>query len=300
MANASIEILSASGSASSAGEVTETVQLLVCVECGRPVPRLFREYNKGSIRLGRCDFCRSVADKYIECEFVLVAIDLVLHRVQAYRHLLFNRRPFSIHSFHGRLWQLGMAMSALDAHLRHTALSSEAAEPSWNVPQPEEKDIEPLWEAGGILLASMIEHAFFCGGAVLCGRIATEAFRRQRNRDLSQRSDDYSPVPGEFGASPAASKMYMALVYPMFFRLLAAFVMIWDRQVTILNTTEIFVATMQFVALSAVLGGSAAVGGMGENRVAAAAVVAGLASKMVVRGILCLYFGTEARTLRML
>ena len=191
-------------------------------------------------------------------------------------------------------------MSALDAHLRHTALSSEAAEPSWNVPQPEEKEIEPLWEAGGILLASMVEHAFFCGGAVLCGRIATEAFRRQRNRDLSQRSEDYSPVPGEFGASPAASKMYMALVYPMFFRLLAAFVMIWDRQVTILNTTELLVATMQFVALSAVLGGSAAVGGMGENRVAAAAVVAGLASKMVVRGILCLYFGTEARTLRML
>lgn len=44
----------------------------------------------------------SVADKYIECEFVLVAIDMVLHRVQAYRHLLFNRRPFSTHSFHVR------------------------------------------------------------------------------------------------------------------------------------------------------------------------------------------------------
>ncbi|CAN0328382.1 unnamed protein product, partial [Scytosiphon promiscuus] len=35
-------------------------------------------------------YCRSVADKYIECEFVLIAIDLALHRVQAYRHLLFN------------------------------------------------------------------------------------------------------------------------------------------------------------------------------------------------------------------
>lgn len=26
----------------------------VCVECGRPVALLFREYNKGNIRLGRC------------------------------------------------------------------------------------------------------------------------------------------------------------------------------------------------------------------------------------------------------
>lgn len=27
---------------------------LVCVECGRPVALLFREYNRGNIRLGRC------------------------------------------------------------------------------------------------------------------------------------------------------------------------------------------------------------------------------------------------------
>lgn len=47
-------------------------------------------------------YCRSVADKYIEWEFVLIAIDLVLHRVQAYRHLLFNMKPFSTHSFHVR------------------------------------------------------------------------------------------------------------------------------------------------------------------------------------------------------
>ena len=43
-----------------------------------------------------------MADKYIEWEFVLIAIDLVLHRVQAYRHLLFNMKPFSTHSFHVR------------------------------------------------------------------------------------------------------------------------------------------------------------------------------------------------------
>lgn len=44
-------------------------------------------------------YCCSVADKYIEYECVLIAIDLALHRIQAYRHLLFNRRPFSTHTF---------------------------------------------------------------------------------------------------------------------------------------------------------------------------------------------------------
>ncbi|CAM9211579.1 unnamed protein product [Scytosiphon promiscuus] len=409
-------------------QLAKAAPSLVCVECGRPVALLFREYNKGNIRLGRCSYCRSVADKYIECEFVLIAIDLALHRVQAYRHLLFNMRPFSTHSFHGRLWQLGVAMAALDAHLRHTALSSEAAaaqEISGSVPVADSSSGagDPFWEAGGLLLAAVIEHACFAAGAVLCAssRVRSSAAaaaaaakaRRNRTRHAGgrrnrQRSQDGSQAAGggidhgggdsgtayrgggaednddewrsspDFGRSrdaraggkqqarrqyggpgddaaddeeeedpedddgyessssyslppprpdlagaaaasspslaevatspggsigvgvPRATKMYMAVVYPLFFRLLAAFVMIWDRQVAILNTIELLVATMQFVALSAVVGGPAAVSGMGEGGVAAMAVVAGLASKMGARAVLCFWFGSDPRTLRML
>lgn len=71
-------------------------------------------------------------------------------------------------------------------------------------------------------------------------------------------------------------------------------------QVAILNTIELLVATMQFVALSAVVGGPAAVSGMGDGGVAAMAILAGLASKMGARAVLCLWFGSDPRTLRML
>ena len=37
------------------------------------------------------DKCHCVADKYIEYELLLVSIDLILLREQAYRHILFNR-----------------------------------------------------------------------------------------------------------------------------------------------------------------------------------------------------------------
>ena len=37
--------------------------------------------------------CGKIADKYIEYELILVVIDMVLHRQQVYRHLLFNRLP---------------------------------------------------------------------------------------------------------------------------------------------------------------------------------------------------------------
>lgn len=89
---------------------------MICVECGRHVRRTFRDYGGGNIRLTRCvrprsaeclllsfacsahnvgvllqDACGLVADKYVEFEMVLIFIDLVLLKVQAYRHLLFNR-----------------------------------------------------------------------------------------------------------------------------------------------------------------------------------------------------------------
>lgn len=191
----------------------------------------------------------------------------------------------------GRLWQLGVAMATLDAHVRHTALTSEAVQDPL-----QSNEMDPLMETGGVLLASMVEHVCFAGGAVSCAWRATAVLHGRSSRDR-----DFSPVQGEFEPSaPEATKMYMALVYPMFFRLLAAFVMIWDRQVTILNTTEMLVATMQFVALSAAVEGAMVVGGLRKRKVAVLAMAAGLVLKMGARGIMCLYFGADPRALRML
>lgn len=230
-------------------------------------------------------------------------------------------------------------MAALDAHLRHTALSNDPS--SMSAPSGGHgANItagDPFWEAGGLLLAAVIEHACFAAGAVLgAHRITATASRnRAREGEGNKGSDDGAAGAGVVGgdgelSSPrgrgegdslakiaagagvgesaptlSATKMYMAVVYPLFFRLLAAFVMIWDRRVAILNTIELLVATMQFVALLAVIGGPATrgsgMGGVGEGRAAAAAAVfAGLAAKMCARGLLCQYLGTDTRTLTML
>lgn len=242
-------------------------------------------------------------------------------------------------------------MAALDAHLRHTALSSDLSSLADASPKPRVggggiyngDSSDPFWEAGGLLVAAVVEHVCCAAGAVLCARQltfnapcarsdATES-RNHTNADMPtlQRgvgvsgdakgdADISSPrVGGQgdstaararggeagCGSAPSTTRMYMAMVYPLFFRLLAAFVMIWDQQVAILNTIELLVATMQFVALSAVVGGpatmAAGMGGIEGARVTAAtSVVAGLVAKMVGRGLLCRYLGTDARTLTML
>ncbi|KAJ3670016.1 hypothetical protein LUZ60_010340 [Juncus effusus] len=61
-----------------------------CVGCGAAVRTLYVQYSPGNIRLMKCEKCKAVADPYIECEFMIILIDLILHKVEAYRHLLFN------------------------------------------------------------------------------------------------------------------------------------------------------------------------------------------------------------------
>ena len=65
--------------------------MVICVECGRDIKALYREFSRGNIWLSHCPHCGEIADKYVELEAHIVFIDLVLHRVQAYRHMLFNR-----------------------------------------------------------------------------------------------------------------------------------------------------------------------------------------------------------------
>ncbi|OQR90332.1 transmembrane protein [Achlya hypogyna] len=64
-----------------------------CVECGYVVSSTYRDYGKGNIRLTICPNCNHTVDKYVEFEAILIMIDLMLGKPQAYRHLLHNRRP---------------------------------------------------------------------------------------------------------------------------------------------------------------------------------------------------------------
>lgn len=64
---------------------------MICVECGNPqIKRLYSEYKSSHITLTVCPVCHNVADKYIEYDRVLLFIDILLLKPQAYRHLAFN------------------------------------------------------------------------------------------------------------------------------------------------------------------------------------------------------------------
>ena len=66
---------------------------MICVECGQPVNDLHHQFRGSGIRLTRCEYCKCVADKYVEHEGVIIFLDLVLHKPQVTRTPVHARRP---------------------------------------------------------------------------------------------------------------------------------------------------------------------------------------------------------------
>ncbi|KAF2623716.1 Arv1-like protein, partial [Macroventuria anomochaeta] len=96
----------------------------ICIECRYPVKTLYTEYSKADdralgkgVRLTQCPRCKKFADKYVEHDFVVLFIDLVLIKPQVYRHLLFNRLGRDDDKFDRSILRLGILLLLFDVYL---------------------------------------------------------------------------------------------------------------------------------------------------------------------------------------
>ncbi|KAH9266718.1 hypothetical protein BASA83_010396 [Batrachochytrium salamandrivorans] len=90
----------------------------VCIECGKEVPVLYLDYGKGNIKLVHCEVCKTFADKYLEYDFVIIFIDMLLHKRPVYRHLIFNRLDYSDQGWNGSLIRLGILLVLFEVYLK--------------------------------------------------------------------------------------------------------------------------------------------------------------------------------------
>lgn len=64
---------------------------MICVECTNPnIKLLFTEFKSKYIQMSVCPECGKLADKYIEFDYVILFLDVLLLKPQAYRHLAYN------------------------------------------------------------------------------------------------------------------------------------------------------------------------------------------------------------------
>ncbi|KKK13747.1 hypothetical protein ARAM_001673 [Aspergillus rambellii] len=96
----------------------------ICIECSYPVSHLYSTYSRADdrslgkgVRLTQCPRCKRFADKYVEYDFVVLFIDLVLIKPQVYRHLLFNRLEGDEHQFDPSIIRLGVLLLLFDVYL---------------------------------------------------------------------------------------------------------------------------------------------------------------------------------------
>lgn len=70
---------------------------MICVECTySEIDELYSKYKSDYIRLTICPQCGKVADKYIEFDKVILFLDLLLLKPQAYRHVAYNEIEMEI------------------------------------------------------------------------------------------------------------------------------------------------------------------------------------------------------------
>ncbi|TKA79071.1 hypothetical protein B0A55_02509 [Friedmanniomyces simplex] len=96
----------------------------ICIECRFPVPTLYTTYSKADdkalgkgVRLTQCPRCKRFADKYVEHDFVVLFIDLVLIKPQVYRHLLFNYWGRDDKRFDPAIIRFGILLLLFDVYL---------------------------------------------------------------------------------------------------------------------------------------------------------------------------------------
>lgn len=87
-----------------------------CIECGQQVSTLLTEAGRSGVVLARCVHCSREADLYLESEYTILCLNLILCKIEAYRHLIFN----SGYACTGRsLVHMTALVVILDASLLH-------------------------------------------------------------------------------------------------------------------------------------------------------------------------------------
>ncbi|XP_057592436.1 protein ARV1 [Hippopotamus amphibius kiboko] len=124
-----------------------------CIECNQEAKELYRDYSHGVLKITICKSCQKPVDKYIEYDPVIILINAILCKAQAYRHILFNTKI----NMHGKLCVFCLLC---EAYLRWWQLqdSSRSIAPDDFIRYAKEWDFYRMFA-----IASLEQTAYFTG-----------------------------------------------------------------------------------------------------------------------------------------
>uniref|UniRef100_A0A8C5R111 Protein ARV n=1 Tax=Leptobrachium leishanense TaxID=445787 RepID=A0A8C5R111_9ANUR len=143
-----------------------------CIECSKESAELYRDYKHGVLKITICKSCQKPVDKYIEYDPVIILINAMLCRAQAYRHVLFNT-TINIHL------KLCIFCLLCDAYTRWLQLPGSSSHTDDFIRYAKEWDFYRLFG-----IAALEQSAFLVGIFIVLSVVMPDLLKSQSNRHL--------------------------------------------------------------------------------------------------------------------
>jgi len=192
-----------------------------CIRCLEPADTLYRKHSESTIKLSQCKACGANADSYCELEFLLVVIDIVLLREEAYKHVLFNRLPqFNVETSYLKSLQYIVLSSFLQAYLFFEAHRYQ---------HPGDTVLESTTWMLMMVVASCLRFLALGTGVYLSTILLT--------KQVGTSSDDYR------------THLYLALLLPTTLQVVTILIHVWEKTDTIRQLGSLLMFSYQYMAV---------------------------------------------------
>ncbi|BBN05323.1 lipid intermediate transporter [Marchantia polymorpha subsp. ruderalis] len=223
---------------------------MVCVNCGRSVLSVYIEYSPGNIRLSNCATCGGIVDKYVEYEIMIVIMDVILHKYEAYRHVFFNYPRLNKLNLQALVWKATLISLLLDA---------------WRWANPGDETVKIEWDnlTRFFITAGKVVLQVGCLNCVyLLVIIATVSIlSKTKYHDKSKYKD-----------------IFLAILFSSHFKFFVFAMMVWEFSFLMGLMVDLLILTSNIVALEVILN---------ANRLqAATAVINGAIGKSLMVALL--------------
>lgn len=202
---------------------------------------VFKEFSKGNIRLTTCAKCGKIADKYVEFEPILLILDLLLLKIQVYRHLLFNRIPERQSQAHFSLDQLAIilvpAYVLFDSYLLWSKATSTAVRPVVFTPLKDIQDPHLIWTSVLLVTGTFIIYLL---------SILLILFLAQSCRVFASKNQ-------RMGTHVQYYDVLLAIVISSFAKVITVLLVIWEYDLNLVMVIALYVRISNIIALKVYL-----------------------------------------------
>ena len=238
----------------------------ICTSCTSPTSSLYRVYSSpGSIQLTTCKGCGNDVDPYIEREWLLVVMDCVLHRPEAFRHALYNRDPFAtilcaqdIQQHSSRSVKTHNRIDGLRQLLYYSFIAALFRTYLWHAATTDEGDVSGQHSAKllVVLFQSLIGENIMAIATILSASVIVKMTIKRRNNSDSSTAASRSKTKTESNDVPLSffySRLYLAVTIPSFVHIVTIFAIIWENSATVCLLGTLLVLSLQRIGVATVV-----------------------------------------------